>query len=63
MPAALSTARTAEPGEKGAILRRESLSTSHVDEWRRARDVGALVALAQPRDRKRPDPSDAKTAF
>ncbi len=43
----------AEPGEKGAILRREGLYSSHLTEWRRARDAGAL---AQPRGRKRPDP-------
>src|SRR5450759_2470681 len=39
----------ADPGEKGAILRREGLYSSHVVDWRRARDAGALAALAQPR--------------
>ena len=40
----------AEPGEKGALLRREGLYSSHVVEWRRARDAGALGGLAaQPR--------------
>ena len=40
----------AEPGEKGALLRREGLYSSHVVEWRRARDAGALSGLsAQPR--------------
>ncbi|CUU59138.1 hypothetical protein Ga0074812_12528 [Parafrankia irregularis] len=29
-------------GEKGAILRREGLFSSHVVEWTRARDAGAL---------------------
>ncbi len=29
-------------GEKGAMLRREGLHTSHLAEWRRARDAGAL---------------------
>jgi transposase-like protein len=52
----------AGPGEKGAILRREGLYTSHIVEWRRARDRGALAALAQPRGRKRPDPRDAQIA-
>ncbi len=33
-------------GEKGAILRREGLYSSHIVEWRRARDGGALEALA-----------------
>jgi transposase len=32
-------------GEKGAILRREGLYSSHVTEWRRARDAGALAGL------------------
>jgi transposase-like protein len=52
----------AEPGEKGAILRREGLYSSHIVEWRRARDAGALAALAVPRGRKRPDPRDAQIA-
>ncbi|HUR07331.1 MAG TPA: hypothetical protein VM347_32640 [Nonomuraea sp.] len=30
-------------GEKGAILRREGLYSSHVIEWTRARDAGVLV--------------------
>lgn len=29
-------------GEKGAILRREGLYSSHIIEWTRARDAGAL---------------------
>ena len=52
----------AGPGEKGAILRREGLYTSHIVAWRRARDAGALAALAQPRGRRRPDPRDAQIA-
>jgi transposase len=40
----------AGPGEKGALLRREGLYSSHVVEWRRARDAGALDGLgAKPR--------------
>jgi hypothetical protein len=34
----------AEPGERGALLRRERLYHSHIIEWRRARDAGVLVA-------------------
>jgi transposase len=30
-------------GEKGAVLRREGLYSSHVIEWTRARDAGALT--------------------
>ena len=33
---------SAPNGEKGAILRREGLYSSHVIEWARARDAGAL---------------------
>jgi hypothetical protein len=29
-------------GQKGAILRREGLYSSHIIEWTRARDAGAL---------------------
>ncbi len=53
---------TAEPGEKGAILRREGLYSSHIVEWRRARDAGALARLARPRGRPAPDPRDAQIA-
>lgn len=35
-----------KPGEIGALLRREGLYSSHLVEWRRARDTGALVGLA-----------------
>jgi transposase len=48
--------RASEPGAKGAILRREGLYTSHIVEWRRARDTGALAALGQPRGRKPANP-------
>ena len=33
----------APAGQKGAVLRREGLYSSHVIEWRRARDAGALA--------------------
>ena len=58
----LAAYEAAEPGEKGAILRREGLYSGHIVEWRRARDAGALAALAQPRGRKRPDPRDTQIA-
>jgi transposase-like protein len=38
--------RLSDPGAKGALLRREGLYSSHIVEWRRARDVGALKELA-----------------
>jgi len=37
-------------GEVGALLRREGLYSSHLVDWRRARDSGALAGLA-PRKR------------
>jgi transposase len=48
--------RAVEPGAKGAILRREGLYTSHIVEWRRARDAGALAALGKTRGRKPANP-------
>ena len=39
-------------GDKGAVIRREGLYSSHIAEWRRARDAGALAGLA-PRARGR----------
>lgn len=50
----------AAAGEKGAILRREGLYSSHVTEWRRARDSGALAGLAAPRGRRPVDARDAQ---
>jgi len=46
----------APDGEKGAILRREGLHSSHLVDWRRARDAGAQAGLTQPRGRPRRDP-------
>jgi len=40
-------------GDKGAVLRREGLYSSHLVEWRKARDAGALAGLApRPRSTK-----------
>jgi transposase-like protein len=36
-------------GDKGALLRREGLYSSHIVEWRRARDRAALDGLDRPR--------------
>ena len=38
--------RLTDLGAKGALLRREALYSSHIVEWRRARDAGALRELA-----------------
>jgi len=49
----LAAYEAAAEGEKGALLRREGLYSSHIDYWRRARDAGALAGLAASRGRKR----------
>ena len=43
--------REGDPGEPGALLRRENLLSSHITEWRKARKGGALQALT-PKVRK-----------
>ena len=49
-----STSSLTDPGAKGALLRREGLYSSHIVEWRRAREVGALAGLEpKPRRSKR----------
>ena len=58
----LAAYEAAPDGEKGAILRREGLYSSHVIEWRRARDAGALAGPARRRGRRAADPRDAQIA-
>jgi transposase-like protein len=42
-----------DPGQIGAILRREGLYSSHLSQWRRQRANGQLAGLtSQPRGRK-----------
>lgn len=42
--------------ERGALLRREGLYTSHIAEWRKARDAGAREGLApKPKARRSPE--------
>jgi transposase-like protein len=41
-----------KPGEQGSLLRREGLYSSHLTEWRRARERGELDALS-PKKRGR----------
>lgn len=45
-----------QPGEIGALLRREGLYTSHLSVWRQQRDAGALEAMGRARGRKKPHP-------
>jgi transposase len=48
-------------GEKGAILRREGLYSSHIVDWRRARDA-AQAGREPARGRPPSDPRDARIA-
>ncbi len=43
--------RCSQPGEIGALLRREGLYSSHLTSWRLARQKGALAALSKKRGR------------
>jgi transposase len=58
----LATYDAAPEGEKGALLRREGLYSSHIVEWRRARDAGALAELSASRGRPRRDARDDRIA-
>jgi len=49
-----------EPGEVGALLRREGLYSSHLSVWRKQRDEGALAALSRSRGRRKPHPLQAE---
>jgi len=51
-----------QPGEVGALLRREGLYSSLLSAWRQQRDAGALAALRQPRGRKKAHPLQADNA-
>lgn len=51
-----------QPGEIGALLRREGLYTSHLSAWRKQRDAGAQAALGRPRGRRKPHPLAAEAA-
>ena len=43
----LAAYEQAGPGERGALLRREGLLTSHISDWRKTRDKGSREALTQ----------------
>jgi transposase-like protein len=45
-----------KPGDLGALLRREGLYSSHLVDWRRARDRGELVNA--PKRGRKPKPID-----
>jgi transposase len=58
----LAVYEAAEPGRRGEELRREGLYSSHLVEWRRARDAGALAGLAATRGRPPADPVERDNA-
>jgi transposase-like protein len=52
-----------EPGQTGALLRREGLYSSHLSTWRRQREQGLLEALSpKRRGRKRKDELEREVA-
>jgi len=52
-----------EPGQTGALLRREGLYSSHLTTWRRQRDRGLIQALSpKKRGRKRKDELEREVA-
>ena len=54
--------RFSEPGEKGALLRREGLYSSIVTDWRRQHREGALVATPGRNEGGRGGPSRSEVA-
>ena len=49
-------------GDKGALLRREGLYSSHIVEWRRARDAAAAEGLSPRVRQPKPSPDAAALA-
>ena len=45
-----------QPGQLGALLRREGLYSSHLSVWRKQRDDAALAGLVPKRRGRKPDP-------
>jgi transposase len=58
----LGRVRRRPEGGEGGVVAPRGLYSSHIVEWRKARDAGALAGLAVPRGRKRRDPQAEKIA-
>jgi len=56
----LDAAERCQPGEIGALLRREGLYSSHLTTWRRQREAGALAGLAPVRRGRKAQAVDAQ---
>jgi transposase len=52
--------RCTEPGELGALVRREGLYFSHIRDWRRARERGELEGLSPKKRGPKPAPPDPR---
>jgi transposase len=52
----------ADATERGALLRREGLYSSHLTTWRRQRDQGVLEGLRPKKRGPKPDPLAAENA-
>jgi transposase len=50
--------RCTQPGQLGALLRREGLYASHLNTWRQQRDAGILAGLTPKRRGPKPPPDD-----
>jgi transposase-like protein len=48
----------AEPGQLGALLRREALYSSHLTTWRRQREEGTLQGLSPKKRGRKAKPAD-----
>jgi len=51
-----------QPGQIGALLRREGLYSSHLTSWRRQRAAGQLQGLRPKKRGRKPDPQAAELA-
>ncbi len=52
----------ADPAARGVLLRREGLYSSHLSEWRKARDSGALAGLTPAQRPARKSAEQAENA-
>ncbi len=57
-----AAANCTQPGERGALLRREGLYSSHLTHWRRERQAGTLAALKPKKRGRKVDPQPVENA-
>jgi len=58
----LQAAEACSRGERGALLRREGLYSSHITNWRRQRADGEAQGLTPQKRGRKPDPQAAEIA-